>query len=201
MALLWVFTLWYYNFYSSKVSAYFPVSCVPAALIRPDSFHVLDVMTVSRWSSVLSDLRLLITEFIAALDSSLLDGQDWKNKRLSTLCDRKHLLCLVKYLQQRRGRGSGLVGGQWTASDLFWSANNLSEDKVADPPMLGSLLEGIWSWFFLSARRGGGLGSQTGGRFRGMGGLFLFLEPDLILIWSQSCNISSWLIPSIYYCQ
>lgn len=37
-------------------------------------------------------------------------------------------------------------------SDL--SANNLSEDKVADPPMLGSLLlEGIWSRFFLSGQR------------------------------------------------
>lgn len=50
-------------------------------------------------------------------------------------------------------------GGQWTASDLFWSVNNLSEDKVADPPVLGSLLlEGIWGWFVLSGRRGGGRG-------------------------------------------
>lgn len=116
--------------------------------------HVLDVTSVSRWSSVLSDLRLLITQFIAALDSSLLDVKHWKNKRLSTLCDREHLLCLVKYLQQRGGRGSGLGGA---ASDLFWSANNLSEDKVADPPMLGSLLlEGIWSWFFPLCSEGRG---------------------------------------------
>lgn len=66
--------------------------------------------------------------------------------------------------------GGGGGGGWWTASDLFWSANSLSRDKVADPPTLGSLLlEGIWRCFFLSAGRmgedGGGwgrLGSQRG---------------------------------------
>lgn len=92
-----------------------------------------------RWSLVRADLQV-----IAALSSSLLDVHEGKKyKSLSTLCDGEHLLCLVKYLQQRGGRG----GGWWGAvggSDLFWSANNLSEDKVADPPMLGSLLlEGI----------------------------------------------------------
>lgn len=75
-----------------------------------------------------------------------------EKKRLSTLCDHEHLLCLVKYLQQR------IVGGwgQWMVSDL--SANNLSEDNVAGPPMPGSLLlEGIWSCSCLGRQRGEGL--------------------------------------------
>lgn len=67
------------------------------------------------------------------------------------------------------------------ASDLFWSANNLSEDKMADPPMLGSLLlEGIWSCFFLSGWRVGGWGSFQrggGGGSQTVSGLFLFLQP------------------------
>lgn len=61
-------------------------------------------------------------------------------------------ICAVKHLQQGGGREGR------TKSDLFWSANSLSRDKVADPPMLGSLLlEGIWSCSFLL---GGGLGGD-----------------------------------------
>lgn len=52
-------------------------------------------------------------------------------------------ICAVKYLQQWGGRLGGRKEG-WTESDLLWSANSLSGDKVADPPTLGSLLlEGI----------------------------------------------------------
>lgn len=122
------------------------------------------------WSAVPSDLTSLCNRPVnngGYRHSHLVNGgfsrvneQEKKKKRLSTLCEQEHLLCLVKYLQQRGGRGSGGGGGQWTASDLFWSANNLSEDKVADPPMLGSLLlEGIWSCFSLS----GGGGERRGG--------------------------------------
>lgn len=61
-------------------------------------------------------------------------------------------ICAVKHLQQGGGREGR------TKSDLFWRANSLSRDKVADPPTLGSLLlEGIWSCSFLS---GGGLGGD-----------------------------------------
>lgn len=91
--------------------------------------HLLDVMT----SCSLCNINRLSPSSSHQLQ---IFEAEQAEKRLSVLCEQEHLLCFVKYLQQK------VVGGQWMASDL--RTNNLSEDNAADPPMLGSLLlEGI----------------------------------------------------------
>lgn len=71
--------------------------------------------------------------------------------------------------------------GQHKASDLFWSANNLSGDKVADPPVLGSLLlEGIWSCFLSSTLHPDRLEEfQRGGGGGGVSNLFFFCQTEV----------------------